>query len=199
MATPVSLGDLIRREMSGVLDVTASQIDAMERHYELLLRWNRSINLTTVTERHEAATRHYCESLFLAAHVAGASVVDVGSGAGFPGIPVAIVHPDIRVDLVEAHQRKAVFLREATRELRNVRVWAARAESLEGGYGWLVSRAVDPTALLGLHLAERFAILLGEQDARRVPGARILPLPWGRNRVLCLGSFSNVPRETTEA
>jgi 16S rRNA G527 N7-methylase RsmG len=190
MAIPVSLGDLIRREMTGVLEVTPPQIDSMERHYELLLRWNRSINLTAVTELHEAATRHYCESLFVAAHVTGASVVDVGSGAGFPGIPLAIVRPEVRVDLVEAHQRKAVFLREATRELPNVRVWAARAESLEGGYSCLVSRAVDPTALLGLHIAERFAILLGEEDARKVPLAQILPLPWGRNRALCLGSFS---------
>ena len=88
--------------------------------------------------------RHYCESLFVAIHLPEepVSVLDVGPGAGFPGIPMAILRPDCRFTLAESHQRKAVFLREATRHLSNVRVAARRAEEAAGAFDWVVSRAV---------------------------------------------------------
>ena len=124
--------------------LTPQQLTLLEEHYELLLRWNQKINLTRITSLQDAVRYHYCESLYLAQRLPQAPlrIVDVGSGAGFPGIPVAVFRPDCEVNLVESHQRKAVFLREAARELSNVRVLSKRAEELAGGYDWIVSRAV---------------------------------------------------------
>ena len=114
MSTSASLGEVLRAEVGGLSD---AEVAALETHYELLIRWNRKMNLTTVTSVEEVATRHYGESILLARHLTAGTVVDAGSGGGFPGIPVAIVRPDCDVTLVESHQRKAVFLREAVRGL----------------------------------------------------------------------------------
>ena len=110
----------------------------------MLVRWNKVLNLTSIRTLEEAIERHYGESVFLAAHLpAGVlSIADVGSGAGFPGIPIAVVRPDCRVTLIEAHRRKAVFLREAARDLPNVTVIADRAESVHQSFDIAVSRAV---------------------------------------------------------
>ena len=95
--------------------LTREQVSALYGHYALLARWNKALNLTTVMGLEESVLRHYCESLFLGARLperAGA-VLDVGSGAGFPGVPLAVLRSDCNVTLAESHQRKAVFLREA--------------------------------------------------------------------------------------
>jgi 16S rRNA (guanine527-N7)-methyltransferase len=210
MSTSVSLGEIVERETAGFVCLDSHQIEAVERHYELLLRWNRRMNLTTVTKLPEAAIRHYCESLFLAARLTAGRVVDVGSGAGFPGIPVAIARPECFVDLVESHQRKAVFLREASRGMGNVGVIGARAESLlppgrsasrpsareleyasELGplYDWMVSRAVNPAELMRLPLARRYALLIGGDDLAVLRPEEVTPLPWGSQRVLAIGTF----------
>ena len=104
----------------------------LEAHYRLLLLWNRTLNLSAITGLEEAVERHYCESLFLGAHLPPGSlaIVDIGSGAGFPGLPVAVLRPECSVTLIESHQRKAVFLREASRGLPGVRVVAKRAEDV---------------------------------------------------------------------
>src|ERR1700681_467468 len=115
----------------------------LQAHYELLLRWNRVLNLTTIDSLEEAIERHYCESLFLAVHLSPSPLhlADVGSGAGFPGIPVAVVRPDCTVTLIESHKRKAVFLREAARKLPNVRVLSQRGEDIKERFDCAVSRA----------------------------------------------------------
>jgi 16S rRNA G527 N7-methylase RsmG len=187
MSTSVWLGELVRQHLAGIIDVTAEQVAAFERHYELLLHWNAKINLTTVTELHEAALRHYCESVFLSTHLTGGSVADVGSGAGFPGMPIAVMHPEWTVHLIESHQRKAVFLREACRELSNVKVLATRAESVKEEYVWLVSRAVAPESLRRLKIAVNFAVLCSESDAGTLQPDRIVALPWGESRVVAIG------------
>jgi len=110
-------------------------------------------------------------------------VVDIGSGAGFPGIPIAVFRPDCEVNLVECHQRKAVFLREATRELSNVKVISKRAEDVRDRFDWLVSRAVAPGDVVRLNLAENVALLMGEGDAAKLAG-RATQVPWGKQRVL---------------
>lgn len=182
-------------------------------HYELLLRWNRALNLTSIAGLEEAVLRHYCESLFVGIHLPTnpVSVLDVGSGAGFPGIPMAILRPDCRFTLAESHQRKAVFLREATRQLSNVRVAASRAERVEGAHDWVVSRAVKwpdvlEVAAPGSELAgagcpaRSIALLLGQEAAAEVvlqPMFRwreAIPLPWGHRRVLVLGQTAESAR-----
>ncbi len=186
MSTSASLGEFLRSEIGGLLD---AEVAALERHYDLLIRWNRKMNLTTVTSVEEAATRHYGESILLARQLTAGSVVDIGSGGGFPGIPAAIVRPDCVVTLVESHQRKAVFLREAVREVGNVQVIADRAESMSGHYDWLVSRAVDPSELMKLRIADLWALLVGAEDAECLGATSVTALPWGRNRVIAIGSF----------
>ncbi len=168
-------------------DLSAEQLSALEAHWNLLLRWNRTLNLTTIDDWQEAEVRHYAESLFLGEHLPAGHlrIADVGSGAGFPGIPVAILRSDCEVTLIESHQRKAVFLREASRPLPNVRVLARRAERVSERFDWLMSRAVsykDLGEALG-KLAPGAALLSGAEEP---PGAGwiSIPLPWGRNRFL---------------
>jgi 16S rRNA (guanine527-N7)-methyltransferase len=84
---------------------------ALRAHFELLQRWNKSLNLTRI----DSVERNYGESLFLGRHLPPGPlrICDIGSGAGFPGFPVAVLRPDCEITLIEAHQRKAVFLKEA--------------------------------------------------------------------------------------
>jgi 16S rRNA (guanine527-N7)-methyltransferase len=179
-------------------ELSAGQVSELSRHHSLLVRWNRTLNLTSVAGLEEMVVRHYCESLFLGLHLpmASVSVLDVGSGAGFPGIPLAISRPDCRFTLAESHQRKAVFLREATRHLGNVRVAAGRAEELRETFDWVVSRAVKWPGVLRLASAGRaraLALLLGHDDAEEVlrqgdfDWLPAIPLPWGKRRLLVIG------------
>jgi 16S rRNA (guanine527-N7)-methyltransferase len=112
-----------------------AQTAQIYRYLELLIRWNRRINLTAVRKPEEVVTRHFGESLFTASRLllsrrAGAlRIVDVGSGAGFPGLAIRIYAP-VAVTLIESRQRKAAFLREAVRVLgfHDVEVFNDRAE-----------------------------------------------------------------------
>lgn len=188
MSTSALFAEVLRTELSGIIEISDAQIQRLFAHYELLVRWNRRLNLTTVIDLPEAAYRHYCESLFVGAHITGKTVVDIGTGAGFPGIPIAIARPEWSVTLVEAHKRKAVFLREATRDIPNVSVFEGRAEALRGDYDWLVSRAVSMEAISRVRLARRFAVLMGAADAASMAEARIVPVPWGSRRFLAIGA-----------
>lgn len=178
---------------------TPAQASVFEAHYKLLLHWNQRLNLTRITSLEEAVERHYAESLFLAAHLPAGplTVVDVGSGAGFPGFPVAIARPDLRVALLEADQRKAAFLRESSDLAPNVEVVAVRAESLRREFDVVISRAVQPKEVLRFAKknGRMLALLLSAEDAGRlnVAGARILPLPHHPGGVLML---ADVPRGT---
>jgi 16S rRNA (guanine527-N7)-methyltransferase len=169
---------LLKAEFAPFSELSDDQLSLLERHYQLLLRWNQKINLTRITDLEDAVKYHYCESLYLARSLPPVPlrIVDVGSGAGFPGIPVAVYRPDSTIDLVEAHQRKAVFLSEAVRDLglSNVRVYAARAEDVSERYDWMISRAVDPGEVIRLSLARNVFVLgnVGEK------------LPWGKERFL---------------
>ncbi len=147
------------------------------------------MNLTSVEDGAELAQFHYAESLALARALpdAALSIVDIGSGAGFPGIPVAIVRPDCRVTLVESNKRKAVFLREAARGLANVEVLAERAEKISGPYDYAVSRAVRPQFVMKLSLAEDFAFLLSETEFKTLPAPRhVLKLAGTKNRIIAM-------------
>lgn len=162
------------------------QIKQLEKHYDLLIRWNKVLNLTSLRTPKEIIERHYGESLFLGRHLPPGPlhIADVGSGAGFPGIPVAILRPDCSVALIESHQRKSVFLREATREINNIHVIAQRAEDVKEHFDWVISRAVKhPPAL-----ARNLALLGGEEPPfnERFTWNKI-KLPSGEHRFLWLG------------
>ena len=167
------------------------QAAALERHYELLCRWNRVLNLTRVERLEEAVERHYCESLFLADWIpdtADLRIADIGSGPGFPGFPVAVVRPRCQVTLIESHQRKAVFLREASRDLHNVRVLAARAEAVVETFDWVISRAVSYADLAKplKRFGGRIALLSGAEEPPADWGFTwdVQPVPGGKQRFL---------------
>lgn len=156
-----------------------SQVERLREHYRLLVKWNKVINLTRVEAEDEVVQRHYGESLFLASHLPRGTyaVADVGSGGGFPGVPVAVARPELSVTLIEADRRKAAFLKEATRGWENVRVLAQRAESVTETFDWIISRAVsdaDLTKFAG-SLAPRSVVLASDGT---------VPLPWDRSRFL---------------
>jgi 16S rRNA (guanine(527)-N(7))-methyltransferase RsmG len=157
----------------------------LEEHYSLLTRWNKTLNLTRVEAPAEAVERHYAESLFLGAQLPEGPlrIADVGSGGGFPGIPVAILCPSCSVTLIESHQRKAVFLREASRKLPNVKVLALRAEEVKERFDWVVSRAVSFEDLRKpLKLAPSAALLTGSEPLGA--GWQVIPLPWAPLRAV---------------
>jgi len=176
--------ELLVREFAPYGSLTVGQIDALEAHYKLLIQWNARLNLTRIESVGDAVRLHYCESLFVGTRLPAGPlrIVDVGSGAGFPGIPIAILRPECSITLIESHQRKGVFLREAGRNLENVKVVTDRAENLKSGFDWLVSRAVSPRALLKLKLANNLALLVGSEE---FPGCELRePIPWGPGRYL---------------
>jgi len=148
--------------------ISPEQAAQLEAHYALLVLWNRKLNLARMGSRTEAIERHYNESLFLARHLPPGplKIADIGSGAGFPGLPVAIVRPDCSLTLVESRQKKAAFLREASRNLPNVDVFAHRAEESEAFFDWAISRAVSYEDLRPLlaRLAPNAALLTGAEE-----------------------------------
>jgi 16S rRNA (guanine527-N7)-methyltransferase len=174
--------------------LTPEQEAALEEHLALLMRWNKSLNLTAIRNREEAIERHYCESLFLGARLPAGPlrIADVGSGAGFPGFPVAILRPDCTVTLIESHQRKSVFLREASRRVPNVRVLAKRAEDVDEMFDWVISRAVSCADLARFlrKLAPNAGLLGGAERPPEGLGfswGAPLALPWGEQRFLWNG------------
>lgn len=185
--------ELLREKLRGIVELSPGQVAELEAHYELLLRWNKTLNLTTITSMEEAVERHYCESLFLGAHLPAGElrIVDVGSGAGFPGFPVAILRPECSVALVESHQRKAVFLREASRKIGNVRVIAKRAEQVDEEFDHLISRAVSYEDLRSSlkKLAPVADLLSGAEDppCLELEWAEPVAIPWGKVRFLRVG------------
>jgi 16S rRNA (guanine527-N7)-methyltransferase len=178
--------ELLKEHIAGICELSPDQIDQLHRHYKLLVRWNKALNLTTVIKLPEAVERHYAESLFLGAHLPPGplSIVDIGSGAGFPGIPVGILRRDCRVALAESHQRKAVFLKEATRDLQNFTVSARRFEQLPHSFDWAISRAVEPKQVIESAPAPNLALLTG--DIELGGEWKSIRLPWGSHRFLML-------------
>jgi 16S rRNA (guanine527-N7)-methyltransferase len=148
----------------------------------------------------KAAVRHYAESLFLASLLPPSAlrIADVGSGAGFPGFPVAVALPGAEVFLVESDQRKAAFLREASDFSRNIKVRCLRAQALKERLEAVVGRAVRPTEILDTakRLADCFGILLSRKDADQLASsysAEVKPLPWDGESAALIG---HVPRGT---
>jgi 16S rRNA (guanine527-N7)-methyltransferase len=123
----------------------------LQYYLDLLLRWNARINLTAVRDPEQIVTRHFGESLFAAqvlldnSPMDGKTLADVGSGAGFPGIPIKLFVPQLALTLIESQSKKATFLREAVRTLRldNAEVFCGRAEQWGKTADLITLRAVE--------------------------------------------------------
>jgi 16S rRNA (guanine(527)-N(7))-methyltransferase RsmG len=134
------------REM-GIDALASPQIEKLGRHYEMVKKWNRHLNLTRILEPAEAARLHYAESIYGGRFLTGAAtILDVGSGAGFPAVGLAVANPEIQVTALEGNHNKSVFLKEAKDALglANFHVVRGRWEDTNrAGFDVVTSRALD--------------------------------------------------------
>jgi 16S rRNA (guanine527-N7)-methyltransferase len=173
-------------------------------YISLILRWNARVNLTAIRDEEGVLSRHIIESIMLARSVPTevATLLDFGSGAGLPGIPIALCRPEIAVTLAESQGKKAAFLREAVRSLGlPVRVHAARAELLHEQFDCVVMRAVDrmaevvPVAADLVKPGGWLALMTSEGELDRLRDAAgsefswqaATPLPSSERRLVALG------------
>ena len=206
------LEPFLRAPTTKALPLNQSQIENISNYVDLLLRWNARVNLTAVRRPEEVVTRHFGESLFVARHLfpsqqaANEHLIDLGSGAGFPGLPIKIWAPELRLTLIESNQKKATFLREVVRKLAltDVEVFSHRAESYSGQADVVTLRAVErfeqalPVAIRLLTSSGQIALMVGEGQVARVPHLASgvvwrdpLPIPLSTNRVLLIGRLSS--------
>jgi 16S rRNA (guanine527-N7)-methyltransferase len=184
-----------------------STVRAIGVYIDLLLRWNAKLNLTAIRDPQEIITRHFGESLFAAkllfpADDSHASVLDVGSGAGFPGVPIKLWCRSLDLILIDSNQRKATFLREVIRtlDLKSAVVLNERAETVSIRADLVTLRAVErfdrilPAASGLVRPGGRIALLLGEAQLGAAQAAlpsltwhEPLPIPLTRNGRLLVG------------
>jgi len=138
MTTPQTASlseETIRRALHGFgVDVNEKQVSLIQRYMRILGSWNEKLNLTAIRDPLEILHRHFCESMFAASAVPIGSgrLADIGTGAGFPGIPLKIFRPELELFLVESNIKKGTFLAEVLRELElpGARVLISRYEEL---------------------------------------------------------------------
>lgn len=117
------------------ISLTDRQITQFSRYASLLIRWNEKMNLTTITDPDEIAVKHFLDSLTGIAFLPeNGRVIDVGTGAGFPGIPLKIVRPDIELTLLDALEKRIGFLEEVVRELSLDKVTCVHARAEEAAH-----------------------------------------------------------------
>lgn len=150
-----------------------------------LARWNERINLTAIRDPQQMVAAHVLDSLSIRPHLVGDSVLDVGTGAGFPGLPLALAEPTRRFVLLDANARKIDFVRHMIRRLRldNAEACRARAEDYvpAAPFATVVARAVTSTAgLLGLgaRLVKEGGVLLAMKGRHPAEELQALPDDW---------------------
>jgi 16S rRNA (guanine527-N7)-methyltransferase len=200
---------VLERALQSVgVSVSHEQRLQLAKHFELLLTWNQKINLTSIRGTEEIAYRHFGESLFLTTLIAApvGLMVDVGSGAGFPGLPLKVVWEATHSVLLEPNQKKASFLKEVVRQsnLSDVRVMTDRLEaaasgSLQHQAEIVTMRAVATSESVLEQLSRlvaqggRLALFLGEEDAQRLTHSTVVrwegmtAIPRSEKRVILLG------------
>lgn len=203
--------------------LSPSQLQHISTYIDLLLRWNARINLTAIRDEEEIVTRHFGESLFAARHLfpcdspavkdvgvdvdlaneqrptTNDHVADLGSGAGFPGIPIKLWAPNIALTLIESNHKKAAFLRELARSLTltGIDIQNTRAENLTETYNVVTLRAVErfaevlPTAARLMTPSARLALLIAspQLDTARSSLPALtwqdpIPIPQSTSRLL---------------
>jgi 16S rRNA (guanine527-N7)-methyltransferase len=230
---PARIAELLQPFVQEANDQRLAANDALYEHIstyiDILLRWNARINLTAIRNKEEIVTRHFGESLFAARHLfprsssvppapsvvkdfdfaddrckkSNVRLADLGSGAGFPGIPIKLWAPDIALTLIESNQKKVAFLREVARSLTltNINIQNARAEDVAQTFDVVTLRAVErfadvlPIAASLLAPQARLALLI---SARQDDNARSIlpelgwqdpiPIPQSSSRMLLMGS-----------
>jgi 16S rRNA (guanine527-N7)-methyltransferase len=194
-------------DLAAQFQLSAEQAQRFKAYLDLLVRWNARMNLTAVREPEGIVQRHFAECIFAAQQIPRnvKTLLDFGSGAGLPGIPVALWRPDIGVTLSESQGKKAAFLREAVRTLElKAEVWDRRVEQMppERTFDAVTLRAVDKMAEACRTALARiasggfllvFATRATEPELRRIGGIawqEALPIP-GSEQALLLTAIRN--------
>lgn len=138
---------------NGNIDLTALQIDQFEKYIRLLQEWNQKMNLTSIVETDQIYEKHFYDSIMPFTDMSFSNCCDVGTGAGFPGIPLAIVYPDKKISLVEPIKKRCRFLQTVKKELKlSIEIYNDRAEDFvqehREEYEVVTSRAVARMTIL---------------------------------------------------
>jgi 16S rRNA (guanine527-N7)-methyltransferase len=214
--------------------LSATQLQSISTYIDILMHWNVRINLTAIRNQEEIVTRHFGESLLTASHLfplypvscsvppavkdvdsaldssearspkPEARLADLGSGAGFPGIPIKLWAPNIALTLIESNQKKSTFLREVTRALTltDINIQNVRAETLPpSSFDVVTIRAIErqaevlPTAAALLVPSGRLALLIASSQLDQLHSTLPtltwqppIPVPESRSRLLLIGS-----------
>ena len=191
----------------GEAQLSDQQVMLVQSYLDLLVKWNAKMNLTAVRDPEQMVQRHFGESFFVAQQIfpdkdSRGAVADIGSGAGFPGVPIKLWAQAIELTLIEAQQKKAVFLGEVIRtlSLEGASVVRSRAEQIEARFDVVTLRAVEsfeailPIAARLVHPAGRLALLIGAGQAPtagsllpQITWSAPIPIPLSRGRVLLIG------------
>ena len=189
------------------LSLSDSQVEQIQQYTKILWTWNDKVNLTAIRDPLEILYRHFCESMFGATllPVENCRLADVGSGGGFPGLPLKIMRPDLQLFLVESNVKKATFLAEVIRELglTDARVLVSRYEELAeevapldvicsralGDFSNFLTWAASPSVS-----AKQVLLWLGGRDLEEVRAqpswtwSEPLPIPKSLQRFLLTGT-----------
>jgi 16S rRNA (guanine527-N7)-methyltransferase len=197
----------IARLLEPFIQLDEMRLAAISKYIDLLLKWNARINLTAIRAPEEIVQRHFGESLFAAQHILTQrpvkTAIDLGSGAGFPGVPFALLAPEVEVTLIESSQKKSTFLNELIYllGLKNVKVFGGRAESYSQSVDLVMLRAVEkfeqvlPLARKLVSPGGRLALLIGISQvdlakglAQEAEWQEPVAIPSSHSRVLLVGS-----------
>jgi 16S rRNA (guanine527-N7)-methyltransferase len=175
------------------ITLDAAPQEKLLAYIALVAKWNRVYNLTAVREPERMLSRHVLDSLAVLPHIEGPAIADVGSGAGLPGIPLALARPDWTVELIESNHKKTAFLRQAAIELAlaNVEIREERAEAAEprGVYDTVIARAFSDLAELvvaGAALVRPGGSLVAMKGVHPYEEIAALPQAWRVAKVVAL-------------
>ena len=200
--TTTRLNQLLSQANS--VPISSQQGEKFHTYLILLQKWNTRTNLTSIRDEEGILSRHFLESILCARNLPPniVSLLDFGAGAGFPGLPIAILRDDLQITLAESQNKKAAFLREAVRALNlKVIIHAARAEDLKCKYDCITLRAVDhmhqavtdaqtllnPAGWLAILTTTSSEPLIRESASANTSWQLLVPLCSNTNKILLLG------------
>jgi len=201
--------NLLLHHCAGQFHLNEYHLERLVQYFICLQKGNKKIDLTSLEKVEEIVLRHFCESIALGFSLPFGKlhIMDFGSGAGFPGIPLAIVRPDCFIYLVEAEVRKAMFLTDSSLRLMNAVVLPQMIQDVEHHVDWAVCRGlaweeIQPSVE---RLADHVVLMVAEDTVSAITRSASIqwdepqPSAWGTGRVLLTGKVSGVPRETSSA